>query len=154
MSALRILLAGVLLGIAASAAALEADEILPDPAMEQRARALSKQLRCMVCQNQSIFDSNAGLARDLRAVVRKRLAAGDSDEQVIAWVRARYGDYVLLEPPVAGHTALLWASPLVFVAIALFAAWRYLTHRRSHRNTISDADAARDGQQALRGSTR
>jgi cytochrome c-type biogenesis protein CcmH len=95
----------------ASALAVEPDEILKDPALETRARALSQQLRCMVCQNQSIDDSAAPLAHDLRVLVRDRLKNGDSDAQVLDFVVSRYGEFVLLKPRFAWHNALLWAVP-------------------------------------------
>jgi cytochrome c-type biogenesis protein CcmH len=91
--------------------AVQPDEVLPDPALEARARALSKELRCMVCQNQSIDDSAAPLARDLRLLVRERLTGGDSDQQVVDFLVARYGEFVLLKPRFAWHTALLWLGP-------------------------------------------
>lgn len=94
-------------------AATSPTEMLPDPALEARARTLGKELRCLVCQNQSIDDSDAELARDLRRVVRDRLVAGDSDAQVIDYVTQRYGDFVLLKPPVKPATWLLWFGPLV-----------------------------------------
>ena len=97
--------------IAAPAFAVEPDEVLSDPVLEVRARALSKELRCMVCQNQSIDDSEAPLARDLRILVRERLQAGDSDRQVIDFLVARYGEFVLLRPRFSSHTALLWLGP-------------------------------------------
>ncbi len=93
--------------------AVEPGERLDDLVLEARARDISKGLRCLVCQNQSIDDSGAGLARDLRVLVRERLTAGESDEQVIAYVTARYGDYVLLEPPLKPTTYLLWFGPAV-----------------------------------------
>ncbi|MGG5820303.1 cytochrome c-type biogenesis protein [Falsiroseomonas sp. HW251] len=89
--------------------------MLPDPAQEERARALGREIRCMVCQNQSIEDSEASLARDLRLIVRERIAAGDSDAGVIEFLHARYGDFVLLKPPFAWSTAALWATPLIAV---------------------------------------
>src|SRR6202007_1952960 len=90
------------------------DEVMSDPAKEARARALSRELRCMVCQNQSIDDSEAPLARDLRLLVRERIAAGDSDAQVIDFLVARYGEFVLLKPRLNSHTWLLWLlTPLV-----------------------------------------
>jgi cytochrome c-type biogenesis protein CcmH len=95
--------------------AVQPDEILPDAALESRARALSRELRCMVCQNQSIDDSDAPLARDLRILVRERLKAGDNDNQVIDFLVARYGEFVLLKPRVAWHTAVLWGAPLVLL---------------------------------------
>src|SRR6266496_5857524 len=94
-----------------SAIAVEPNEVLTDPALEARARALSKELRCMVCQNQSIDDSEAPLARDLRILVREHLQAGESDRQVIDFLVARYGEFVLLKPPLTWHTALLWLAP-------------------------------------------
>jgi cytochrome c-type biogenesis protein CcmH len=107
---------------AAPALAVEPSEILKDPALEARARALSQQLRCMVCQNQSIDDSEAPLAHDLRVLVRDRLKAGDSDARVLDFIVARYGEFVLLKPRFAWHNALLWAVPpglLIVGAIAL-----------------------------------
>ncbi len=101
--------------------AVQVDEILPDPALESRARAISGELRCMVCQNQSIDDSEAPLARDLRLLVRERLKAGDSDTQVVDFMVARYGEFVLLKPRVNWHTAILWAAPLTILVIGLFA---------------------------------
>ncbi len=112
---------------AAPAAAVQPDEILPDPKMEERARNLSRELRCMVCQNQSIDDSDAPLARDLRLLVRERLKAGDSDRQVMDYLTGRYGDFVLLKPPVNWRTALLWGLPLgvlVIGAVVLLLAVR------------------------------
>jgi len=91
--------------------AVQPDEVLPDATLEARARALSKELRCMVCQNQSIDDSDAPLARDLRVLVRERLQGGDSDGQVIDFLVARYGEFVLLKPRFTWHTALLWLGP-------------------------------------------
>ncbi|MPZ54994.1 MAG: cytochrome c-type biogenesis protein CcmH [Rhizobiales bacterium] len=109
----------VLLAVLAAqpALAVQPDEILADPVLEARARDLSKELRCMVCQNQSIDDSDAPLARDLRLLVRERLTAGDSDRQVLDFLVARYGEFVLLRPPFNRHTALLWLlGPLVLLA--------------------------------------
>src|SRR5258707_3039269 len=108
----RCLVAAVLsLAILSPAVALGPDEVLSDPALEARARSLSKELRCMVCQNQSIDDSDAPLARDLRILVRERLQAGESDQQVINFLVARYGEFVLLRPRFSWHTALLWLAP-------------------------------------------
>src|SRR5262249_23852458 len=116
----RCLVAAVLsLAILSPAIALGPDEVLSDTALEARARALSKELRCMVCQNQSIDDSDAPLARDLRILVRERLQAGESDQQVINFLVARYGEFVLLRPRFSWHTALLWLAP---AALLLFAA--------------------------------
>lgn len=110
-----LLAAGLFLG---EAAAVNPDEILDDPVLEGRARDISKKLRCLVCQNQSIDDSDADLARDLRVIVRQRLVAGDSDEQVIQYIVDRYGDYVLLEPPVKGSTYALWFGPAGLLLVA------------------------------------
>ncbi len=115
-------------------------EILPDQALEQRARALSKELRCMVCQNESIDESNAPLARDLRVLVRERLVAGDSDRQVLDFLVARYGDFVLLRPPLRPETVLLWAAPVLAVLLGvagLYAAWR----RRAEQPAVETAVA-------------
>ncbi len=90
-------------------------EMLPNPAQEARAENVGRQLRCLVCQNESIEDSNADLARDLRHIVRARIAAGDADNQAIEWVVSRYGDFVRLRPPMNASTALLWASPVLAV---------------------------------------
>src|SRR3984893_9059064 len=109
------------------AAAVQPDEILKDPALEGRARALSRDLRCMVCQTQSIDDSDAPLARDLRLLVRERLTVGDSDPQVVDFLVARYGEFVLLKPRFEWHTAALWLTPAVALiagAIAMAAAIR------------------------------
>jgi cytochrome c-type biogenesis protein CcmH len=107
--------------------AVQPDEILADSALERRARALSKELRCMVCQNQSIDDSDAPLARDLRVLVRERLQAGDSEGQVIDFLVARYGEFVLLKPRFSLHTALLWLGPaavMLIGALGLFVLAR------------------------------
>ena len=112
------LIAALLLFLLASpglAIAVQPDEVLADPALEARARAISAQLRCMVCQNQSIDDSDADLARDLRVLVRERLVAGDTDRQVIEFVVARYGEFVLLKPLMSARNALLWATPIVLL---------------------------------------
>ena len=121
------LILAALLLFAAPAPAVEPGEILKDPAMEERARTISRDLRCLVCQNQSIDDSNADLARDLRLIVRERLKAGDTNAEVIDFVVARYGDFVLLNPPFKPSTVLLWAGPaflLLFGAIGLVLWYR------------------------------
>lgn len=97
--------------------AVNPDEILPDAALEKRARSISAELRCMVCQNESIDDSNAELARDLRLLVRDRLKAGDTDEQVRDFIVARYGEFVLLKPRLSAHTALLWGFPVIVLLV-------------------------------------
>ena len=102
-----------------SAQAVEPDEMLADPVLEERARVISKDLRCVVCQNQYIDSSNAGVARDLRLLVRERLLEGDSNNQVMAYIQARYGDYVLLKPPFKPSTYALWGTPIALTLIAL-----------------------------------
>src|SRR6266480_6604051 len=124
-----------------SAIAVEPNEVLTDPALEARARALSKELRCMVCQNQSIDDSEAPLARDLRILVRERLQTGDSDRQVIDFLVARYGEFVLLRPRLSAHTALLWLGP---AAVLLIGACGVLLFVRRGRADSDRATAARE----------
>jgi cytochrome c-type biogenesis protein CcmH len=117
MTRLSLLVAALLLAMAAPAAwAVEPSERLADPALEARARAISQELRCMVCQNESIDESSAPLAHDLRLLVRKRLVAGDTDRQVLNYIVARYGVFVLLDPPFEPVTWLLWLGPPVLVA--------------------------------------
>lgn len=126
-----------------AAMAVQPDEVLSDAALEARARSLSKELRCMVCQNQSIDDSDAPLARDLRILVRERLQAGDSDRQVIDFLVARYGEFVLLRPRFSAHTALLWLGPAAILLIGAFGLFLVLRRRRA------DADAAAAEQAKL-----
>lgn len=114
----RALVVALVLTLASPAVAVQPDEILADPKLEQRARDLSLGLRCLVCQNQSIDDSDAPLARDLRVLVRERLKAGDSDAEVIDFVVARYGEFVLLKPRFGTHTLLLWLAPILALLIA------------------------------------
>ena len=122
------LLLGLML-LAGPALAVQPGEELPDAAQEARARALSREIRCLVCQNQSIDESEADLARDLRLILRERIAAGDSDAQVKDFLVARYGDFVLLDPPVKPKTWLLWFGPAAILLIALGGAWLYLRPR-------------------------
>lgn len=121
----------IALAIAGPARAVLPDEVLDDPALEARARALSAEFRCMVCQNQSIDDSDAGLARDLRVLVRERIKAGDSNQQVIDFVVARYGDFVLLKPPVKSSTLVLWAGPAAVALFGMLALVLYFRRRRT-----------------------
>ena len=124
---ISVVLFAIALTVASPSLAVQPDEILPDAALETRARELSRELRCMVCQNQSIDDSDAPLARDLRLLVRERLKAGDSNKQVLDFLTARYGDFVLLKPPLNMRTALLWSLPagiLVVGGVVLFIAIR------------------------------
>jgi cytochrome c-type biogenesis protein CcmH len=123
---LRNLLIAWLFMFAATAHAVEPDEILADPALEARARALTLELRCVVCQNQSVDDSDAPLAKDMRVLVRERIKAGDTDEEVRAFIVARYGKFVLLRPPLERDTILLWFGPLILTALGAAAAWAYI----------------------------
>jgi cytochrome c-type biogenesis protein CcmH len=123
MRRLPLLLAG-LLAVSAPALAVQPNEVLKNPALEQRAREISSGLRCLVCQNQSIDDSDAPLAKDLRILVRERLTAGDSDRAVIDFVVARYGDFVLLRPPMNARTIALWAAPFLIVLFGAVFLWR------------------------------
>lgn len=131
MIARRLAVLAVALMLAAPAHAVQPDEIMSDPAKEARARALSRELRCMVCQNQSIDDSDAPLARDLRLLVRERIAAGDTDVQVIDFLVARYGQFVLLKPRLGGETLLLWVLPPLLLAAG--AAGLVIHARRRRR---------------------
>lgn len=110
--------------------AIEPSEMLADPALEARARTIGGELRCVVCQNQSIDDSHAPLAHDLRVLVRERLVAGDSDEQVVEYIVARYGDFVLLRPPLKPATYALWGAPILFLLAGGTIVLVYLRRRR------------------------
>jgi cytochrome c-type biogenesis protein CcmH len=147
----RVILVVLALVSAAPLHAVQVDEILPDPALETRARAISHDLRCMVCQNQSIDDSEAPLARDLRLLVRERLKAGDSDTQVVDFMVARYGEFVLLRPRMSWHTAILWAAPLTILVIG-FLAISFSVLRRSARSPMPEAATLSEAEQMrLRG---
>ncbi|CAN7475847.1 cytochrome c-type biogenesis protein CcmH [Pararhizobium sp. LjRoot235] len=141
----RLVLVLLLLLSASPVFAVNPDEVLAEPALEARARALSAQLRCMVCQNQSIDDSNAELAKDLRLLVRERITAGDSDEAVITYLVSRYGEFVLLKPRFETKTLLLWGAPIVLLlagAVAMIVSAR----RRSGKATgtpLSDEERAK-----------
>ena len=119
--------------------AVQPDEVMSDPAREARARDLSRELRCMVCQNQSIDDSDAPLARDLRLLVRERIASGDSDAQVIDFLVARYGEFVLLKPRFNSHSLLLWLLPPLALAGGGLALWANM--RRRSGNSSPDDDS-------------
>ena len=127
--------------------AVEPDEILRDPILEERARDLSKGLRCLVCRNESIDESNADLARDLRLLVRERLVVGDSDEQVIAFIVDRYGEYVLLQPTINGSNWLLWAAGPLMLLLAGGIGYGYLRGRaggqREPETVLSDDEQER-----------
>lgn len=132
MRGLRSLVLGCLaaLALASAALAVTPDEKLDDPVLEARARALSAELRCMVCQNQSIDDSDAPLAHDLRVLLRERIVAGDSDAEVMDFLVDRYGQFILLKPRFNAQTALLWAAPVVLLVLGGIAAFGVLRRRR------------------------
>lgn len=133
-------LALVLALLAGPVLAVQPDEMLDDPALEERARDISAELRCLVCRNESIDESNADLARDLRILVRERLAAGDSDEEVMDFVTDRYGEYVLLRPNTRGANLILWVAGPVMLLVAVAVA--ALTLRRRPTGTVSELTEA------------
>ena len=120
------------------AGAVEPSEVLSDPALEARARKISQGLRCLVCQNQTIDDSDAGLAKDLRILVRERLLAGDGDEEVMAFVTDRYGDFVLLKPPMKTGTVLLWFGPLLIFLLGAAGLVRFYANHHREDDTESN----------------
>jgi cytochrome c-type biogenesis protein CcmH len=137
----RLIIAALfVVGAAGPAAAVDPDEMLKDPALEARARHISQELRCLVCQNESIDDSEADLARDLRRIVRERLAAGDSDRQAIDFLRARYGDFVLLKPPFEPATWALWLGPAAILAGAGLVLVALRRRRRAEPPPLSAAE--------------
>ncbi len=141
----RFLIAIFILFSALPALAVNPDEVLKDPVLEQRARNLSAHLRCMVCQNQSIDDSNAELAKDLRVLVRERLTDGDSDEQVLDYVVSRYGEFVLLKPRLSAKTVLLWAAPVALLLIGALTMILFVRSRPPLKTVtpLSDEERAR-----------
>jgi cytochrome c-type biogenesis protein CcmH len=129
---MRAAIAAIIVLVTANLAlAVQPDEMLKDPALEARARALSAELRCMVCQNQSIDDSDAPLAHDLRVLLRERIAAGDSDRAVMDFLVDRYGEFILLRPQLNAHTILLWAVPPAVLIIGGFVAFGAMRRRRA-----------------------
>jgi len=139
-------IAALLLGLLQPAYALSPDELLKDPALEHRARAISAQLRCLVCQNQSIDDSDAPLAKDLRTLVREQLSAGKSDAEIMEYVVERYGEFVLLKPPFSMATLLLWGTPFAVLLIAGAA----LVLRRRRSETVPEAPLSDAEREALK----
>ncbi len=131
----------LLAALSASAAAVEPSERLADPTLEARARALSEELRCLVCQNESIDESSAPLAHDLRVLLRERIAAGDSDAQAVKFITDRYGNFVLLKPPVEPATYALWFGPVIVLLLAGAGAFFYLRRRKAAPD-IAPLDAA------------
>ncbi|MQQ07022.1 cytochrome C biogenesis protein CcdA [Epibacterium sp. SM1979] len=142
----RILFALMLSCAAAPAMAVQPDEILEDPALEARARVLSKDLRCLVCRNESIDESNADLARDLRILLRERLTAGDTDDEAMDYIVNRYGEYVLLRPNVTGANWLLWAAGPAMLLVALVVGGGFVRNRS--RATTKTEDALSADEQA------
>ncbi len=135
-----------LLLLATPSFAVQPDEILPDVRLETRARELSAQLRCMVCQNQSIDDSDAPLARDLRVIVRQHLQQGESDAQIKDYLVARYGDFILLKPPVKTETLLLWASPFAVLILGALAVFFRSRDGAARKEAFGDALSAEERQ--------
>jgi cytochrome c-type biogenesis protein CcmH len=151
MSGRRVILA-MLVALGAfttSAPAVTPDEVLQDPKLEMRARAISQDLRCVVCQNQSIDDSNAPLAHDLRVLVRERLASGDTDEQALDFIVARYGNFVLLKPPMQLNTLALWVGPAFFLLMAAIGFGLYLHRRSTDRATPTPASLTATEQERI-----
>jgi cytochrome c-type biogenesis protein CcmH len=145
---MRLIIAGLFalaVMLSPAAYAVQPDEIMADPVKEARARDLSRELRCMVCQNQSIDDSEAPLARDLRLLVRERLKAGDSDTQVVDFMVARYGEFVLLRPRVSWHTAILWGAPLTILIAGLFGIG-FSVLRRSSGSPLPEVAELSEGE--------
>ncbi len=142
MKSLIALLFGLLLATPAFAVSDPA-ELLPNRAQELRAEAIGHQLRCLVCQNESVEESNADLARDLRRIIRQRVVAGDSDRQVIDWMVARYGDFVRLRPPFNGLTLVLWGAPLIALLVGTTAALLARRRRPAAPPPLSDAERRR-----------
>ena len=146
MKRLFLILMLVLGPLAGPALAVQPDEVLEDPALENRAREISKGLRCLVCRNESIDESHASLARDLRLLVRERLVAGDTNDEVVDYVVDRYGEYVLLQPTVRGANWLLWAAGPAMLLLALGLAWMFLRGRQKAAG--SEAQSLRAEEQA------
>lgn len=130
--------------LSAPAYAVEPGEILPNPALETRARAISKELRCLVCRNENIDSSNADIAKDLRVLVRERLVIGDTDAQVMAYVVDRYGEFVLLKPPFTARNMLLWLAGPLMLLIGLFASFRFIKNpAKAEQDSLSASEEQR-----------
>ncbi|MBT8415204.1 MAG: cytochrome c-type biogenesis protein CcmH [Boseongicola sp.] len=145
---MRALLLAISLLVATPALAVQPDEILEDPVLEERARELSKNLRCLVCRNESIDESNAELARDLRLLVRERLVEGDTNDEALDFIVARYGEYVLLTPRATGSTLILWVAGPAMLLAALGIAAVYIRRRRPEAAAtgLSEAEKTRLSQ--------
>ena len=136
--------------IATPSFAVEPDEILDDPVLEERARDLSQNLRCLVCRNESIDESNAELARDLRLLVRERLVAGDTDQEAVDFIVDRYGEYVLLKPTVTGANLMLWLAGPIMLLIATGVGWSFLRKRSQHHDSAPSDSLSSEEQERLR----
>ena len=146
---MRILLIVAFLLMPAIAFGLDADEMFTDPVQEERARDIGRQLRCLKCRNQSIFDSNAGIAKDLRVVVRERMVAGDSDQEILDYVQERFGDYVLLNPKITFQTMLLWGAPFFLTAVAALGLAGYLRGRARSEEASELTESEHEEAQAI-----
>ena len=146
---MRILLIVAFLLMPAVTFGLDADEMFTDPVQEERARDIGRQLRCLKCRNQSIFDSNAGIAKDLRVVVRERMVAGDSDQEILDYVQERFGDYVLLNPKITFQTMLLWGAPFFLTAVAALGLAGYLRGRVGSEEASELTETEHEEAQAI-----
>jgi cytochrome c-type biogenesis protein CcmH len=144
---MRAVVLALLLALATPAAAVQPDEILADPVLEDRARDISAGLRCLVCRNESIDESNATLARDLRLLVRERLVAGDSNEEAVAFIVDRYGEYVLLRPTMTGSNIVLWLAPLALIVLGGGMAAVYI---RKRSRTAAPSETGLSPEEAAR----
>jgi cytochrome c-type biogenesis protein CcmH len=132
-----------------AAHAIEGSEMFADPVKEERARDIGRQLRCLVCQNQSIFDSNSGLAKDLRVLVRSRMEQGETDTQILSYIADRYGDYVLLNPRMSLKNAVLWLTPVAALLLCFAMAFGYLKSRNNPVKELALSDEDRSSAQKL-----
>ncbi|MDD2868764.1 cytochrome c-type biogenesis protein [Neomegalonema sp.] len=146
----RALVLALTLALAAPAFAVQPDEMLDDPALEARARALSRDVRCLVCRNENIDDSNAPLARDLRILLRERLTAGDSDAEVKEFLVSRYGEFVLLRPRFSAHTAMLWFGPLGVLGLGILLARGIMRRRAGALAPEPEAPLTEEDRERLR----
>ncbi len=140
----------ILLLIASPVMAVQPDEVLDDPALEARARDISTGLRCLVCRNESIDESNAELARDLRILLRERLVAGDTDQEAVDFIVDRYGEYVLLKPTTTGANLMLWLAGPIMLLIAAGMGWSFLRKRAQHQEATHSDALSEEEQERLR----
>ncbi|MEX0307063.1 MAG: cytochrome c-type biogenesis protein CcmH [Ruegeria sp.] len=140
----------ILLLVASPVMAVQPDEVLDDPALEARAREISTGLRCLVCRNESIDESNAELARDLRILLRERLVAGDTDQEAVEFIVDRYGEYVLLKPTTTGANIMLWLAGPIMLLIAAGMGWSFLRKRSQHQNAAHSDSLSEEEQERLR----